>query len=86
MLDWPREKLRQRNSVAADQQLALWLERVGKCRETGLRGAGATAFHLDRSQPAARTHDEVDFLVPVAPIEQLTGEDGRKPFTIYSMY
>ena len=83
MLDWPGKKPLHRNSVAADQQLAFRLERFGKRGEAGLRMTGAAAFHLDRSQAAARAHDKVHLR---AGGQAWWREDGRKPFTIYSMY
>lgn len=60
-----REELLERNAVAADEQPALRLERLGKGREPRLRLVRAAALHLDRRDLAPLADDEIHLAVAV---------------------
>ena len=72
-LDRPREEFLDRNAITADEQLSSRPERGGEVGQSGMRVAGAPALDLDRAYHATGAHDEIDFAVAIAPVEQLAG-------------
>src|SRR5208282_885723 len=67
-----RQKGRQCNSVAADQQLALRFERCFKGHEPGTSVGTPPTLHFNRLYRQTTAHDEIHFHTSVAPIENFT--------------
>ena len=55
MFDRLRKKVPYRDAVAADEEPASGLERLGECIQAGLRLASAAALHFDSDYNTART-------------------------------
>ena len=71
MADQPCQEFLDGYSLAADQQLALGLERRSERVHAWLRSRPAPALHFDRRQCAANLNYEVDFAIAVPPVEEI---------------
>src|SRR5262245_59724429 len=70
------EKLLHGNPVSAHEQPPTWLEYLAKGRQASGNVATASAFNLDRGHRAAALDNEVDLLVALAPVVELTLASG----------